>query len=159
MNRKVRSIIAFSVAFIVICVCVILFMLQNRQTSWEGKYYGEEYVYGKNGAASYECLSVSLEIEDTEEEWLISVDVKRKLGSTNGMDVMVLGIVSGETKIPKQSEKGNIYFSLITIPELEEKIFILLEKESADCISFRFSGQETGLEDEAAVMLRSYSSN
>lgn len=159
MSKRDKSKVAFCTAFVLFFLCMILFILKSQQNPWEGKYYGEEYIYGQNGAESYECLSVSLEIEEIEEQWLIRVEVKRKLGSANGIDVVVLNIVSGETQISKQSEKGNVHFSMVTIPELEEKIFILLEKRSTDCISFKFSEQETGLEDESAVMLKRYSSN
>ena len=139
----------YGIFFSLAAVILLLFclgMICAREISWEGDYFVDEYTYGESGEGSYRRQVIELHIEEAE-ELHIRLEARIYFGQEAGLDVTVWNIISNEAKVPKQSKNTQISFSMPAFPDMEEIIYVVLERDGKDGVRIKYSFQETELEE------------
>ncbi|MDE5819610.1 MAG: hypothetical protein K2N41_01390 [Lachnospiraceae bacterium] len=139
----------YGIFFSLAAVILLLFclgMICTRRISWEGDFFVDEYTYGESGEGSYRRQVIELHIEEAE-ELHIRLEARIYFGQEAGLDVTVWNIISNEAKVPKQSKNTQISFSMPAFPDMEEIIYVVLERDGKDGVRIKYSFQETELEE------------
>lgn len=145
-KNKLKMYGIFSSLAAVILLLFCLGMICARRTSWEGDYFVDEYTYSESGEGSYRRHVIELHIEEAE-DLHIRLEAKTYFGQEAGLDVTVWNIISNEAEVPKQSNDTRISFSMPPFPDMEEIIYVVLERDAKDGVRIKYSFQETELEE------------